>query len=119
MLLRLPAASLLLGALPGDTMGMEQAPSGQAVGSVQWGEQCWLPVEFGPVMESPEATGVWRWNREGRLGGLCLLKGKGAAGQASLGMGTPFQIPQTPAATPSLVKQEWADDVGATQGQVG
>ena len=102
VLLRLPAASVLLGALPEDVAGVEQAPSGQAVGSVQWGKQCWLPVGFLPVMESPEATGVWGWKGEGRLGGLCLLEGKGAAGQASLGMGTPFQIPLTPAANPIL-----------------
>lgn len=53
VLLGLLPASLLLGALPGDAAGTELAPSSQAVGSVQWGEQCWLPV-----MESPKATGA-------------------------------------------------------------
>lgn len=89
VLLGLPAAFLLLEALPGDAVGMKQAPSGQAAGSVQWGEQCWLPVGFVPVMESSEATGAWGWKREG--GGTAVFAGgEGPAGQASLGMSTPF-----------------------------
>lgn len=57
-------ALLLLEALPGDAVGMKQAPSSQAAGSVQWGEQCWLPVGFVPVMEGTEATVAWGWKGE-------------------------------------------------------
>lgn len=97
VLLGLLPASLLLGALPGDAAGTEQAPSTQAAGSVQWGEQCWLPVR-----ESPKATEVWEWKGEGLLGGLGLLEGKGIAGQATLGMSTPLQTSLPPAADPVL-----------------
>lgn len=95
VLLGLLPASLLLGALPGDTAGMERTPSGRAAGSVQGGERCWLPV-----MGSPKATGALGTERS--WGGLCLPEGKGAAGQASLGTGTPFQTPPTPVADPIL-----------------
>lgn len=44
------------------------------------------------MMESTKATRAWG-EREREMGGLCLPEGKGPAGQASLGMSTPFQIP--------------------------
>lgn len=92
MVLRLPAALLLPQALPGGMVGMEQAPSGQAVGSVQWSEPCWLPVGFLPAMESPKASGALGMERRGEAG-RCLLEGKWTAGQASLGMGTLSKSP--------------------------
>lgn len=94
------AGCLALAGSPARGRGRDgAAPSGQAAGSVRWGGQCWLPVGFLPVMESPEATG---WTGEGRLGELCLLDGKGASDQAILVTGTPFQIPFTCAANSIL-----------------
>lgn len=90
VLLGLLAALLPLEALPEDAVGMKQAPSGQAAGSLQWGEQCWLPVGFVPVMERQLGLGG---GKKRELGGLCLLEVKGPAGQTCLGTSTPFQPP--------------------------
>lgn len=99
VLLGLPAAFLLLEALPGDAVGMKQAPSGRAAGSVQWGEQCWLPVGFVPVMESTEATGAWGWKGEG-AGRAVFAGGEGACWSGQPGNEHPFPNPLTPVGDP-------------------
>lgn len=96
MLLGLPAALLLLEALPGDAVGMKQAPSGQAAGSVQWGEQCCLPVGFVPVMEGTKATGAWGWKGEGARRAV-LARREGACWPGQPGNEHPFPNVLTPA----------------------
>jgi len=87
------------------------APAGSPAGGTRWGWS-WLPV-----MESPKAAGLWGWEGEVGLGGLCLPEEKGAAGQASLGMSPPFQPAQLLLSAPSLERQEWGNGIGATQGR--
>lgn len=99
VLLGLSAAWLLLEALPGDAMGMKQAPSSQAAGSVQWSEQCWLPVGFLPVMEGTEATGAWGWKGEG-AGMAVVARREGACWPGQPGNEHPFPKSLTPVDDP-------------------
>lgn len=61
--------------------------------SVQWGEQCWLPVGFVPVMESTEATGAWGWKGEG-AGRAVLARGEGGCWPGQPGNEHPFPNPR-------------------------